>query len=77
MVQEYIERPHTIQDNKYDIRFYALVYGVSPLRIYLHKFALARFCQEAYEHPTDHNIKNLYIHKSNHAMSNYRQYSDD
>jgi|LauGreDrversion4_2_1035121.scaffolds.fasta_scaffold50411_3 hypothetical protein len=36
IVQQYIDRPHLIDDLKYDLRIYVFLYGVSPLRIYLH-----------------------------------------
>lgn len=48
VVQQYIDRPHLIEDLKYDLRIYVMLYGVNPLRIYLHKKAFARFCTEPY-----------------------------
>jgi tubulin polyglutamylase TTLL6/13 len=36
IVQQYIDRPHLIDNLKYDLRIYVFLYGVSPLRIYLH-----------------------------------------
>ena len=46
MVQEYLERPHLVDDLKYDLRIYVMIYGVNPLRVYIHKFGLVRFCTE-------------------------------
>lgn len=48
IVQQYIDRPHLVDDLKYDLRLYVFLYGVNPLRIYLHKMAFARFCTEPY-----------------------------
>ena len=36
VVQQYIDKPHLINDLKYDLRLYVFLYGVNPLRIYLH-----------------------------------------
>lgn len=36
VVQQYIDRPHLIDDLKYDLRLYVFLYGVNPMRIYLH-----------------------------------------
>ncbi len=36
VVQQYIDQPHLIDDLKYDLRLYVLLYGINPLRIYLH-----------------------------------------
>ena len=69
VVQQYIDRPHLIEDLKYDLRLYVFVYGVNPLRIYLHQMAFARFCTEAYREPTKQNIKNIYMHLTNYALN--------
>jgi hypothetical protein len=45
------------------------IYGVNPLRIYLHKYAFARFCTEPYEKPSNNNIDNLYMHLTNVAIN--------
>lgn len=36
VVQRYLHRPYLVDDLKFDLRIYALLYGVNPLRIYLH-----------------------------------------
>lgn len=48
VVQRYIHKPMLIDNLKFDLRIYALLYGVNPLRIYLHKRGLARFSTEEY-----------------------------
>lgn len=56
VVQQYLEKPHLVEDLKYDLRIYVFLYGVNPLRIYLHKMAFARFCTEAYTRPNRENL---------------------
>jgi tubulin polyglutamylase TTLL6/13 len=81
IVQQYIDRPHLIDDLKYDLRLYVFLYGVQPLRIYLHKMAFARFCTEAYHVPTRANLDNTYMHLTNYAINqfanNYQQCEDE
>ena len=36
VVQQYLDKPHLIDDLKYDLRLYVFLYGINPLRIYLH-----------------------------------------
>lgn len=69
VVQQYVDRPHLIDDLKYDLRLYVFLYGVNPLRIYLHKMAFARFCTEPYKKPTKKNMSNIYMHLTNYALN--------
>jgi hypothetical protein len=43
VAQEYIES-FTIDDRKFDLRLYALIASMSPLRIYIYRHGVARFC---------------------------------
>lgn len=70
-MQQYIDQPHLIDGLKYDLRLYVLLYGVSPLRIYLHKLAFARFCTEDYEPPNYSNLDNIYMHLTNYALNKF------
>ena len=58
-----------IDDLKFDLRLYVLVYGTNPLRIYLFKEGLAWFATEEYEKPTASNMKNLFLHLTNYAIN--------
>ena len=69
IVQQYLDRPHLIDDLKYDLRIYVFLYGVSPLRIYLHQMAFARFCTEPYARPNRTNMDNIYMHLTNYALN--------
>ena len=68
IVQYYISRPFLITGRKFDIRLYALVTSVSPLRIYLHTSGLARFATHEYDTttPTDKHthLTNFSVNKS-------------
>jgi hypothetical protein len=69
IVQQYITQPHLIDDFKYDLRLYVFLYGVQPLRIYMHQMAFARFCTEAYEKPNMENKNNVQMHLTNYAIN--------
>lgn len=56
---------------KYDFRLYVLVYGVDPLRIYLHSMAFARFCTAPYQKPSRANLSNIYMHLTNYAINKF------
>lgn len=71
IVQHYIDRPHLIDGLKYDLRLYVFVYGVQPLRVYLHQMAFARFCTEFYEKPNRDNLDNQYMHLTNYAINKF------
>jgi hypothetical protein len=45
VAQEYIES-YTIDNRKFDLRLYALIASLSPLRIYVYRRGLARFCTD-------------------------------
>ena len=81
VVQQYIDRPHIVEDLKYDLRIYVMLYGTNPLRIYLHKMAFARFCTEPYQKPNNSNINNCFMHLTNYAINkfsdNYQDCNDD
>lgn len=71
VIQQYIDSPHLIEDLKYDLRIYILLYGVNPLRIYIHKEGIARFCTEPYRKPNGRNLGDLYMHLTNYAINKH------
>ena len=64
-----MHRPYLIDDLKFDLRIYVLVYGVDPLRVFVFKEGLARFATETYTGPAKANLDNLYMHLTNYAIN--------
>jgi tubulin polyglutamylase TTLL6/13 len=71
VVQRYITDPYLIEELKFDLRLYVLIYGCDPLRIYLYNEGLARLATEQYEQPSKYNIKNMYIQLTNYAINKH------
>ena len=69
VIQEYLDKPHLVDDLKYDLRIYVLLYGINPLRIYVHDQGIARFATEPYVAPRASNLDNLYMHLTNYAIN--------
>lgn len=69
VAQRYIHRPLLIDGLKFDLRVYALVNGVNPLRVYVYKEGLARFATEEYTPPVGNNLENMYMHLTNYAIN--------
>jgi len=69
VVQKYLNRPYLIDDLKFDLRIYCLLYGVDPLRAFVFREGLARFATEEYVRPNRYNLNNLHIHLTNYAIN--------
>ena len=48
IITKYIEKPHLINNLKYDFRIYVIITGLSPLKIYVYKEGIIRFATEEY-----------------------------
>lgn len=70
VAQRYLNNPYLIEGLKFDLRVYALVYGVDPLRVFIYQEGLARFATQEYKAPSQHpkNIDNLFMHLTNYAI---------
>ena len=73
VVQDYLTNPHLIESLKYDLRLYVFLYGLNPLRIFIHEQGLARFATEPYEKPRNSNIDNMYVHLTNYAINKFNR----
>ena len=63
MIQKYIHNPHLIYGRKYDLRVYALVTSINPLRVYLHDGSYVRITGRKYKPPSED--KTLMTHITN------------
>ena len=65
VAQEYVDS-FLIDNTKFDLRIYVLVASISPLRIYIYRDGLARFCSEDVTHDSDYaKLTNVTFNKSN------------
>ncbi len=58
-----------IDNLKFDLRIYVLLYGVNPLRVFVFKDGLARFATEPYVKSEQDSIDNLFMHLANYAIN--------
>ncbi|KAK8835394.1 hypothetical protein M9Y10_013289 [Tritrichomonas musculus] len=65
--QVYIEKPLLITKRKFDLRFYALVTSVNPIRIYMHENGMARFATHEYDENLP--LSNLRMHLTNFSLN--------
>lgn len=72
MAQAYVDDPMLIDELKFDVRLYVLIYGIHPLRIYLFDDGLARFATTPYESASSGgDVKNLFMHLTNYAINKH------
>jgi hypothetical protein len=66
LIQEYLQKPHLIDNLKYDIRLYVLITSADPLKIYLFKEGIVRFATQEY---TNSGHGNKFIHLTNYTLN--------
>ena len=66
LISRYIDRPHLLNNKKYDLRIYVLIASFTPLRVYLYNNGLVRFATEDYKRG---NFDNIYIHLTNYSIN--------
>lgn len=75
ILQRYVPNPLTLGGYKVDLRVYALVTSMHPLRVYVYRNGLARFGTEKYE---GSKLDNIYAHLTNTSINkNSKTYSED
>lgn len=67
--QIYLKRPLLIEGFKFDLRVYALVTSLDPLRIYIYNEGLTRFATKPYAPPTKSNTGNTFMHLTNYSLN--------
>lgn len=69
VAQIYVRKPLLIDGFKFDLRIYVLVTSVIPLRVYVFRDGLARFCTQKYVRPTSDNLDERCMHLTNYAVN--------
>ncbi|DAZ96209.1 TPA: hypothetical protein N0F65_012571, partial [Lagenidium giganteum] len=69
VVQRYVDNPLLIDGFKFDLRIYVLVYSVLPLKLYIFRNGLARFCTSQFKKPTRKNLNQKRMHLTNYAIN--------
>ena len=68
VAQQYI-KPFLIDGYKFDLRIYVLLTSVDPLRIYIFREGMARFCTEKYVKPRAGNLDQVFSHLTNYSLN--------
>ncbi|ETN68370.1 Tubulin-tyrosine ligase family protein [Necator americanus] len=68
VAQHYVDRPLTINGAKFDLRLYAYVPSLEPLRIYIYEEGLVRFASVPYSKCVS-TVSNKYMHLTNYSIN--------
>eukprot|EP01126_Amoeba_proteus_P011787 TRINITY_DN1480_c1_g1_i23.p1 TRINITY_DN1480_c1_g1~~TRINITY_DN1480_c1_g1_i23.p1 ORF type:complete len:386 (+),score=57.38 TRINITY_DN1480_c1_g1_i23:319-1476(+) len=85
VIQEYIQNPLLICGHKFDLRLYVLVTSFHPLKVYIYRDGLVRFCTKPYSqtdldplrHLTNSAISKKVIKKGQLTMEEMKQFVDN
>ena len=66
LISKYLDKPHLLNNKKYDLRIYVIVLSFTPLKIYLYYNGLVRFATEDY---IKDNYDNIFIHLTNYSIN--------
>ena len=69
VAQTYLDKPFLVDNLKFDLRIYVLLYGVNPLKIYLLEDGLARFATTPYQSAKESDITDLFMHLTNYSLN--------
>ena len=69
IITKYITNINLINEKKYDLRLYALITGLEPLRLYFYKEGFVRIASEKFSIDKK-SIKNKFIHLTNICINN-------
>jgi tubulin polyglutamylase TTLL6/13 len=61
--------PLLLDNRKFDLRIYVLVTSVDPLRVYIFKEGMVRFCTKDYHAPCSANLRESYLHLTNFSLN--------
>eukprot|EP00899_Mesostigma_viride_P022496 jgi/Mesvir1/3430/Mv11928-RA.1 len=73
VAQRYLSKPLLINGFKFDMRIYTLTTSVDPLRVYVYKEGLARFCTSKYIKPKPDNLDKVFMHLTNYAINKHNE----
>ena len=61
--------PLLLNNKKFDLRIYVLVTACDPLRVYIFKEGMVRFCTSEYQAPKSSNLGEAYAHLTNFSLN--------
>ncbi|KAL2635285.1 hypothetical protein R1flu_006764 [Riccia fluitans] len=71
LAQKYLANPMLINGYKFDLRIYVLILSCDPLRFYLYREGIVRFCTEKYSKPDPGNLSLSCMHLTNYAVNKH------